>query len=143
MDKFKRKEIVDRFNALAAQIDEIMTDAENERLHDEMDRIWYKELDDIAMVQVDPLRVGPRALAGIELVSKKAVSEGDFVRFTAQIHDLQLDEWDALDALVPWNRLDLCNPVLYDELCGFWNIERPQDMDFYDKYWIPRRIHDS
>lgn len=35
MDKFKRKEIVDRFNALAAQIDEIMTDSENERLHDE------------------------------------------------------------------------------------------------------------
>jgi len=35
MDRFKRKEIVDRFNALAAQIDEIMTDSENERLHDE------------------------------------------------------------------------------------------------------------
>ena len=146
MDRFERKKIVDEFNALIEKLDDNLSEAEDESIRSELDRLWYNELDPIAEIQVDPLRVGVRGSNSdveVEIVGKKATDEGSCVRFTGQIHHLELDEWDALDATVPWSRLDLCDPVLYDNLAGFWNIERPQDMEFHERYWIPRRIHDE
>ena len=145
MDRFERKKVVDRFNALVERLDDNLTDVEDERVRSELDDIWYKELDPIAEIQVDPLRIGVglRQDTETEIVDKKATDEGDKVRFTGQIHHLELDEWDALDALVSWSRLDLCLPKLYDDLARFWNIERPQDMEFHDAYWVPKDVMES
>lgn len=141
MDKFERKKVVDEFNGLIDKLDDDLTEEEDDRIREELDRIWYKELDPIAEIQVDPLRADNAT--GVEVLDKKAADEGAMVRFTAQLHHLELDEWDALDAVLPWSRLDLCDPVLYGKLASFWGFDRPQDMDFHDKYWIPRRVHDE
>ena len=147
MDRFERKRIVDRFNALVEKLDDNLTEVEDELVRSELDDLWYKDLDPIAEIQVDPLRVGLRvglrSDTEIEIVDKKATDEGNQVRLTGQIHHLELDDWDALDAVVPWSRLDLCFPSMYDNLAKFWNIERPQDMEFHDAYWVPKDVMES
>jgi hypothetical protein len=141
MDKFERKKIVDEFNGFIDKLDDNLSEEEDDRIREELDRIWYKELDPIAEIQVDPLRADHAT--EIEILDKKAIDEGATVRFTAQLHHLELDEWDTLDSVLPWSRLDLCDPLLYDKLASFWKFDRLQDMDFHDKFWIPKRIMES
>lgn len=145
MDKFERKAIVDKFNALIAKLDKFSEfdpdDPEEEEIRSELDHIWYKEFDSIAEIQADPLRMRLSAMDDVHIIDRKAFDEGDHVRFTGQLHDVSLDIWDPLDAIVPWSRLDICYPGIYEEVAQFWGISRPQDMGFHDRYWIPRNIH--
>lgn len=145
MDRFERKAIVDKFNALAAELEkfpdyELGCDAA-EAIREKLDRIWYKELDSIAEAQLDPIRVTAGSVE-VRVFERKVLCEGDFARFTGKISD-EFDNSDELNVLVSWRRLDLCDPQMYDEVASFWEIDRPQDMQAHDEYWIPYKIHDA
>lgn len=144
MDIFERKASVDKFNSLVARLDEFSEfdpdNPEEDRIRDELDSIWYKEFDSIAVIQADPLRMRLPSTCDVQIIDKKAADEGDHVRFTGQLHDTELDVWDSLDATVSWSRLDICYPGIYEEVAQFWGIVRPQDMEVYNAYHIPREV---
>ncbi len=147
MDKFERKAVVDRFNQLVIKLDAISEcdsgdDPEANKIRDELDQIWYKEMDDIAEVQVDPLRTGNNSNS-IKVVDRKVVDEGELARFTGQIHDEELDIWDSLDATRPWKDLDICFTSFYAVVAAFLGISRLQDMKVLDEYWTPRIVMES
>jgi hypothetical protein len=145
LDRFERKVIVDRFNALAAELEkfsdyELGCDAA-EDIREKLDFIWYKELDPIAEAQVDPIRVTAGSVE-VRVFERKVLCEGDFARFMGKVID-ELDNSDELNVLISWRRLDLCNPQMYGEVASFWGIDRPQDMQAHDEYWVPYEIHDA
>ena len=143
MDRFERKKLVDKFNALALELDKFQDyefdHPEADKIRDQLDALWYNHLDSIAEIQVDPLRIIQNG--ALNLSERKVTNEGEMARFSAKICD-ELDQTDILDATIPWIRMDLCNPAMYDQIAAFWEIDRPQDMDVHDAYWIPREIHE-
>jgi hypothetical protein len=143
MDVFERKKIVGEFNALIEKLDDNLSEKEDDRIREELDRIWYKELDSIAEIQVDPLRMRLPSMGDVQIIDKRAVDEGGHVRFMGQLHDTELDVWDSLDATVPWSRLDVCFSGIYEEVAEFWGITRPQDMEVYNAYHVPKEVMES
>jgi len=144
VDTFERKASVDKFNSLVARLDEFSEfdpdNPEEDRIRDELDSLWYKEFDSIAEIQADPLRMRLSSMCDVQIIDKKAADEGDHVRFTGQLHDTELDVWDSLNATVSWSRLDICYPGIYEGVAQFWGIVRPQDMEVYNAYHIPREV---
>lgn len=143
MDPLERKAAVDRILRLSDKLDELDEfdpdhRAEDERIRHEMDIVW-NELDDIAQIQADPMRA--KVDKNMRVVDRRVVDKGDHARFLGRIYDPQLDEWDELDTLVSWRRLDHSDPRHYAEVSEYWDIARPQDMEEHDSFWTLRKVH--
>jgi hypothetical protein len=142
LNKSERKVVVDKFNVIAAKMDDLYDDeCGMEDIVGELSYIWYNEFDLIAEVQVDPIRV-TTVTDEIQILDKKALCEGELVRFTGKIVD-DFGNSDELNALMPWKQLDILDPKTYGEVASLWNIRRPQDIQAHNEYWIPKKIHDS
>lgn len=141
MDPLERRMAVDKIKRLSDRFDKLdermLTDQmERQRIRYELDELWH-DLDDIAMIQADPLCAGTNT--NMRVTNKRVLDEGEHARFLGRIYDVQLDEWDELDSLVNWRRLDLINPKHYVKIAKFWGILRRQD----DEYRIVHMIMES
>ena len=138
----KRKAALDEFDDLVEQLDKIdklcAVGAEADKIRDKLSSIWYEKFDAIAEIQADPLYMLDR----VQIQDRKVLDDGGYARFLGTIYDMEHGVQDDLDTLVPWNRLDLMSPSLYKEAALAWGISRPQDIKFFEEYWLTRMIHD-